>query len=127
MSTLNLGLQCIGLMRNKMDEDFETILNKCNSMDDIRNESKTDSSIIDKLHISLQPTIELMEDIIKRLELKEESFSIFKAATKSEINELWNYILNIDDTLTQEIRAKKQLKNQVRLKNIAYFIFLYNN
>ena len=110
-----------------MDEDFETILNKCNSMDDIRNESKTDSSIIDKLHISLQPTIELMEDIIKRLELKEESFSIFKAATKSEINELWNYILNIDDTLTQEIRAKKQLKNQVRLKNIAYFIFLYNN
>jgi hypothetical protein len=35
MSTLNLGLQCIGLMRNKMDEDFETILNKCNSMDDI--------------------------------------------------------------------------------------------
>jgi hypothetical protein len=46
-------LQCIGLMRNKMDEDFETILNKCNSMDDIWNESKTDSSIIDKLYISL--------------------------------------------------------------------------
>src|ERR1044072_3095049 len=98
-----------------MDENFETILNKCNLMDDIQNESKTDSSIIDKLHISLQPTIE-----------KEEPFSIFKAATKSEINELWNYILNIDDTFTQEIQAKKQLKNQVRLKNIAYFIFLYN-
>ena len=53
MSTLNLGLQYIGLMRKKMDKDFEIILNKCNSMDDIWNESKTDSSIIDKLYISL--------------------------------------------------------------------------
>ncbi len=35
MLTLNLGLQCIGLMRNKMDEDFETIIKNCNSMDDI--------------------------------------------------------------------------------------------
>ena len=67
-----------------------------------------------------------MEDIIKWLELKEEPFSIFKAATNSEINELWNYILNIDDSLTQEIRAKKQLKDQVRLIRIIYFI-LYNN
>jgi len=65
MSTLNLGLQCIGLMRNKMDEDFETIIKNCNSMDDIRNESKMYPSIIDELHTSLQPTIELMEDIIK--------------------------------------------------------------
>ena len=45
-------------------------------------------SIIDELHTSLQPTIELIEDIIKWLELKEEPFSIFKAATNSEINEL---------------------------------------
>jgi len=65
MLTLNLGLQCIGLMRNKMDEDFETIIKNCNSMDDIRNESKMYPSIIDELHTSLQPTIELMEDIIK--------------------------------------------------------------
>ena len=126
MSTLNLGLQCIGLMRNKMDEDFETIIKNCNSMDDIRNESKMYPSIIDELHTSLQPTIELIKDIIKRLELKEELFSIFKAATNSEINELWNYILNIDDSLTQEIQAKKQLKDQVRLIRIIYFI-LYNN
>ncbi len=67
-----------------------------------------------------------MKDIIKWLELKEELFSIFKAATNSEINELWNYILNIDDSLTQEIQAKKQLKDQVRLIRIIYFI-LYNN
>ena len=75
-------------MRNKMDEDFETIIKNCNLMDDIRNESKMYLLIIDELHTSLQPTIELMEDIIKWLELKEEPFSIFKAVTNSEINEL---------------------------------------
>ena len=46
--------------------------------------------IINELHTSLQPTIKLMEDIIKRLELKE----------GPEINELWNYILNRKDSLT---------------------------
>src|ERR1043165_1839203 len=127
MSTLNLCLQCIGLMRNKMDEDFETIINNCNSMDNIRNESKTYPSIIDKLHTSLQPTIGLMEDIIKRLELKEEPFSIFKAATDVEINELWDYIFNIDDSLTQEIRTKKQLKDQVRLINIIHLFYIVIN
>lgn len=32
MSTLNLGLQCIGLMREKGDSDFETEAAKCNSL-----------------------------------------------------------------------------------------------
>ena len=40
-------------MRNKMDENFEIIIKNCNSMDDIRNESKMYPSIIDELHTNL--------------------------------------------------------------------------
>ena len=55
-------------------------------MEDIRNESKKYPSIVNELHTSLQPTIKLTEDIIERLELKEEPFSIFKAVTELEMN-----------------------------------------
>ena len=35
MSILNLGLQCIGLMRAEMNEECEEIMKYCNSMEDI--------------------------------------------------------------------------------------------
>ena len=36
MSILNLGLQCIGLMHEKMDENFEKLSSRCNSLADLR-------------------------------------------------------------------------------------------
>ncbi|PKK56611.1 hypothetical protein RhiirC2_799650 [Rhizophagus irregularis] len=36
MSILNLGLQCVGLIRQEMDVELEEIMSKCNSMNDIR-------------------------------------------------------------------------------------------
>ena len=35
MSTINLGLQCVGLMREKMDDEFEEA-HRCNSLKDLR-------------------------------------------------------------------------------------------
>ena len=35
MSTLNLGLQSVGLMRQKMDDDFEKDAQQCNSLKDL--------------------------------------------------------------------------------------------
>ena len=32
MSTLNLGLQCVGLMREKLDNHFEDEVKKCNNL-----------------------------------------------------------------------------------------------
>lgn len=37
MSVLNLGLQCVGLMRAKMSEAFEKLSSRCNSFADLRN------------------------------------------------------------------------------------------
>ena len=48
-----------------------------------------------------------MENLIKRLELKEESFDTFKAASDEEMIALWNSLLLIDDSLTMEDNSKK--------------------
>ena len=40
MSTLNLGLQCIGLMRQEMDPTFEAEAKKCNSLAKLRDAAR---------------------------------------------------------------------------------------
>ena len=40
MSTLNLGLQCVGLMREKMDDTFESESSKCKSLKELREAAK---------------------------------------------------------------------------------------
>ena len=69
-----------------------------------------------------------MKNIITRLELKDEPFSTFKAASEIEINEIWDNIINVDNSLTQETPSKKQLKNHV--SKLAMFFqksFFINN
>ncbi|CAB4486415.1 unnamed protein product [Rhizophagus irregularis] len=51
-----------------------------------------------------------MENLIKRLELKEEPFETFKPASEEEMTVLWNSLLLIDDSLTIEDNSKKNGK-----------------
>ena len=78
MSILNLGLQCIGLMRKEMISEFEELMNKCNSMADIRKLAEEKSQLKLELSNSLAPTIDLMENIFERLNLKDEPFSLLQ-------------------------------------------------
>ncbi|GES90525.1 hypothetical protein GLOIN_2v1782174 [Rhizophagus clarus] len=68
---------------------------------------------------SLQPTIDLMEGIFERLTLKEESFKTFKVASDEDICELWELLLEIDETLELDNRTKKSIKNKVMRKHIV--------
>ncbi|POG73099.1 hypothetical protein GLOIN_2v1828214, partial [Rhizophagus irregularis DAOM 181602=DAOM 197198] len=121
MSILNLGLQCIGLMRAEMDEEFEEIMKYCNSMDDIRNKAEEEPQLKEQLLNSLQPTLELMENLIKRLELKGEQFGTFKAAFDEEMTTLWNSLLSIDNLLTMEDNSKRSIQNKIK------FLEFYNH
>lgn len=121
MSILNLGLQCVGLMRTEMDEEFEEIIKHCNSMEDIRNKAKEKPQLREQLLNSLSPTIELMENLFKRLELKEESFDTFKAVSDEEMITLWNSLLLIDDSLTIEDNSKKNIQSKFK------FLEFYNH
>jgi len=72
-------------MRIEMDDEFEEIMKYCNSMEDIRNKAEKESQLKEQLLNSLYPIIELMENLIKRLELKEESFDNFKVTSDEEM------------------------------------------
>ncbi|CAB5355433.1 unnamed protein product [Rhizophagus irregularis] len=90
-----------------MDEKFEEIMKYCNSMDDIQNKAEEEPQLKKQLLNSLQPTLELMENLIKRLELKGEPFGTFKAAFDEEMTTLWNLLLSIDNLLTMEDNSKR--------------------
>lgn len=124
MSILNLGLQCIGLMRGKMSEELEKIMKKCNSMEDIRSESNNESQLKEELINSLNPTITLMEEIFERLTLKEQAFQTYKAATDEEIENLWSSLLEVDETLDLDDRTKKSIKDKVSVIYLICFMIL---
>jgi hypothetical protein len=65
ISILNLRLQCIDLMCQKIVEEYKEILLKCNSMNDIRKETEKTSKLKEELKGNLNPTITLLNDIFK--------------------------------------------------------------
>ena len=66
MSILNLGMQCVGLMRQEMSNEMENLINGCNSMEDIQEKAKTNNQLEKKLLASLESTKELLSNIFER-------------------------------------------------------------
>jgi len=71
MSTLNLGLQCVGLMREKMDPSYEAEADKCNSLSTLLKTSERitgfDATILD----SIAPVKCLLVKLLERLVSKQ--------------------------------------------------------
>ncbi len=64
---VNLGLQSVGLMRKEMPSAAEKALKNKNSLKELRlagNQFRTD------IAASIQPVVDLLSDIMQRLELK---------------------------------------------------------
>ena len=89
MSTLNLGLQCIGLMREKMDDDFETEAQKCN-LKDLRAVASRKPDFSSTVCDSVSHTKVLLTQIIQRLKLKGENFAVSTAASTVMMDEMWS-------------------------------------
>ena len=123
MSILNLGMQCIGLMRSEMDDDLEDIMKKCNSMEEIRTHSNNEPRLKEELINSLQAPTSLMKGIFERLSLKDESFLTYESATEEEIKILWESLLEIEDSLEMDDRTKKDIKDKVCYFKVIYFLF----
>jgi hypothetical protein len=125
MSILNLGTQSFGLMCNEMSDDLENLMKKCNSIEEIRTCSTNEPQLKNELINSLQTPINLMEDIFERLLLKDEPFLTYKSATEEEIKNLWESLLEIEDSLDMDNKTKKDIKDKVYISLLA-FILLNN-
>ena len=70
MSTLNLGLQCIGLMREKGDAEFEAQAAKCNSLTALREAAERMPNFRSSALDSVAHVKSLLVMLLERLELK---------------------------------------------------------
>ena len=104
MSVLNIGLQSVGVMRAKVGDNLEKALVKCSSLKEIRVEW---AHYKEDVKLSLSPTKELISDVLKRLELKRKKFEIFNSASDEEISDLWDCLLKIDRSLSQDVNISQ--------------------
>ena len=83
---LNLGLQSVGLMREKMTPDLETVMNHCSNMQEVRQAAKDNASLKDAFQDSLEPVKVLLSSIFQRLKLKDQPMKCFHQAFPSSIS-----------------------------------------
>ena len=109
MSTLNLGLQCVGLMREKGDDEFEKEAAKCNSLTSLRETAKKDPNFKSAAIDSLSHVKSLLVQVLRRLKLKDKTFTPFFPASEIDTDTLWNEAIRVDSTLNREesITTKK--------------------
>ena len=112
MSLLNIGLQCVGLMRVKMSDEFESAVYNANNLHQLR---EAVSSRKEEVVSSLKPPTDLLKSIFTHLELKGQAFDLYEAATEDEIHEFWSVLLLIDSTLTTCTTTKKLLKTKTAM------------
>ena len=120
MSVLNLGLQCIGLMREKMGEDFEKLSSRCNSLADLRKMAKGNPSFAGTVADSMSLVKILLTDIFTRLELQSKKFSVFFSASSSDIALFWESMLAIDNTL-KDPSGKYRKATLTKNPSLRYF------
>lgn len=77
MSLLNLDFQNAALSRNECSSDMEQVLRSCGGMADIRKKAETVKDLKAGWIASLQQMITMLEERVKRVELKGKSFSCY--------------------------------------------------
>lgn len=83
----NLGLQAVGMMRSKMNDDLERILKKCNSNKEIRKACSTNVSLSEGIKTSLEQPVNLLKEVFGKLSLINNEFRLFEPAEELEIQD----------------------------------------
>ncbi len=117
MSTLNLGLQCVGLMREKMDDTFESEASKCNGPKELRNATSRRSNFREEALDSVSQVKALLAHTFRRLQVKGKKFTVFNAASTASIEAMWVKLQSVDSTLSSgESVTKSTLKTKPALQ-----------
>ena len=104
MSIVNLGMQCIGIMREKMGEQFEKAVENCKHLKDLRDNCFQYRSDVSS---SLKSPKDLISSIMDCLELKGRKFNVFESASNDEINQFFSILLKVDSLLTKDSMTRK--------------------
>ena len=118
MSVINLGLQCVGLARNGMDDDSEQLLGKAGNMKEIRAAAAKHPTLREAIIYSVAGPKICLAQVLSRLQLKQESFNVFNAATAEAMDQSLTVLKQIDDTIINTSINKKSLPDHPNLKKV---------
>ena len=107
MSVLNLGLQCVGLARSEMPEEFEKEVSKCNNLSKLRKIPSRVEGFRETVADSLSPVKVLLGSVFMRLKLHDEYIRTFVSASQDELDSFWTAILALDATLEKHKMFRK--------------------
>ena len=110
MSLLNIGLQAVGMMRQKMPDEFEEVIHGCNSMQEIRTAAARQPGFEEAFGDCVQPAVCLLMEVMNRFKLKDEPVQTQSPCTPQEINDLWQRIQEVDSTVLATDTRKEHLK-----------------
>ena len=116
MSTLNLALQNVSLMRDSMSEPQERAIKYKNTIGAIRSVVEDMPEIEPALLQSTSAVISLLEERFARMKLKEKPIKICPAATTDEIVDNFDAVHFIDSSLVMGQLQQEHLKDAADLK-----------
>ena len=90
----NLGLQAIAVARAEMPKEMEEVAERCNTLKALRAVALRNSEFQGACFDAIAPVKKLLTDTAVRLELKENKFQVFIAATPAEITDLWTALFS---------------------------------
>ena len=99
MSNLNIGLQCIGLMRQQMADEYELLVSHCNNLTQLRTAAKKHPDLVAAVLDCVEPVKILLSTLFQRLEIHDKKFSMFSAASDDKLKELWSELKAVDPSL----------------------------
>ena len=121
MSVIKLGLQCVGLARNGMDDDSEQLLGKAGNMKEIRAAAAKHPTLREAIIYSVAGPKICLAQVLSRLQLKQESFNVFNAATAEAMDQSLTVLKQIDDTIINTSINKKSLPDYPNLKEFMQY------
>ena len=85
MSTLNLALQNVSLMREEMDDAFEKAVKNKNNIAEIRSANKGKPELEEAVLKSMAPVVKLLDEHFARMKLKGYAIRVAPAASQDDI------------------------------------------
>ena len=103
-------------MHEKKSEEFEAVLKKANSMEEIRKIGVGKESFKEEFFSSMSPPIELIKSTFSCLNLKGSPVQSLEPATEEDIERLFAKIIPIDSSAQKSDTHSKDFKNRKKLK-----------
>ena len=108
MSILNMGLQSVGVARDRMVDNSEEAIKSCNGVAKLRiivEKHNLREDILD----SIEPVKVLLSKITERLQLKDKKFNVMQSASEELQNEVWSCLNRLDSEFSLSYSEKISL------------------